>query len=132
VKREGAGERRNELNRSRNVRTARRGDAGAPPDAARAKKPPPFDAKAEFPLIGDSSMGPQAGGRAMAKLAKEFTMTVGGRPEARDYNLTSATPDELGFEAGAWISKADVVIVLEGDPWITQLRRTRAGTPTRS
>jgi acetolactate synthase-1/2/3 large subunit len=84
-------------------------------------------AKAEFPLIVTSSIGrdPRAV-EELAKLAQEFTLPV-VQTEARDYNLPSDHPMNLGFEAGAWISKADVVIVLESViPWIP-----RSGGPRK-
>jgi acetolactate synthase-1/2/3 large subunit len=76
-------------------------------------------AKAEFPLIVTSSIGrdPQAV-QELAKLAAEFSLPV-VQTEARDFNLPSDHPMNLGFEAGKWIPKADVVIVLESViPWI--------------
>ena len=47
--------------------------------------------------------------------------------EARDYNIASDHPMNLGFDAASWIAKADLVIVLEcAVPWIP-----RSGGPGR-
>jgi acetolactate synthase-1/2/3 large subunit len=76
-------------------------------------------AKAEFPLIITSTIGRDpAAVVELGKLADEFTIPV-VQAEARDFNLPTDHPMHLGFEAGPWISKADVVIVLESViPWI--------------
>src|SRR5712675_56788 len=76
-------------------------------------------AKAEFPLIVTSSIGRDpAAITELAKLAEEFTLPV-VQTEARDFNLPSDHPMNLGFEAAHWIPKADLVIVLESViPWI--------------
>ena len=76
-------------------------------------------AKAEFPLIVTSTIGrdPEAVVE-LAKLADEFSIPV-VQNEARDFNLPTDHPMHLGFEAGPWIKKADVVIVLDCViPWI--------------
>jgi acetolactate synthase I/II/III large subunit len=76
-------------------------------------------AKAEFPLIVTSSIGrdPAAVGE-LAKLADEFALPV-VQTEARDFNLPSDHPMNLGFEAKPWLAKADLIVVLESVvPWI--------------
>ena len=82
-------------------------------------------AKAQFPLIVTSSIGRDpAAITELAKLADEFSLPV-VQTEARDYNMASDHPMNLGFEAASWIAKADLVIVLEcAIPWIP-----RAGGP---
>src|SRR5262245_929085 len=70
-------------------------------------------AKAEFPLIVTSTIGRDpAAVVELAKLADEFTIPV-VQAEARDFNLPTDHPMHLGFEAGPWVKKADVVIVLD-------------------
>jgi acetolactate synthase-1/2/3 large subunit len=76
-------------------------------------------AKAEFPLIVTSSIGrnPSAIGELEA-LAQEFTIPV-VQTEARDYNMATSHPMNLGFETGPWLGKADVILVLDSVvPWI--------------
>ncbi len=83
-------------------------------------------AKAEFPLIVTSSIGrnPAAVGE-LARLADEFTLPV-VQSEARDFNLPTDHPMHLGFEAGTWISKADVIVVLDSViPWIPRAHMPR-------
>jgi acetolactate synthase I/II/III large subunit len=84
-------------------------------------------AKAEFPLIVTSSIGRDpAAITELGKLADEFAIPV-VQTEARDYNMASDHPMNLGFEAAAWIAKADLVIVLECViPWIP-----KSGGPRR-
>ena len=54
----------------------------------------------------------------LGKLADEFAIPV-VQTEARDFNLPTDHPMHLGFEAGPWVKKADVVIVLDCViPWI--------------
>jgi acetolactate synthase I/II/III large subunit len=82
-------------------------------------------AKAEFPLILTASGGrtPQAFA-ALAALAEEFVLPV-IQSEARDINLPSNHPMNLGFDNGDWLKAADVLIVLDSPvPWIP-----RAGGP---
>jgi acetolactate synthase-1/2/3 large subunit len=76
-------------------------------------------AKAAFPLIVTSSVGrnPEAIGELEA-LAQEFTIPV-VQTEARDYNMSTSHPLNLGFETGPWLGKADVIVVLDSVvPWI--------------
>jgi acetolactate synthase-1/2/3 large subunit len=76
-------------------------------------------AKASFPLIVTSSVGrnPAAIGELEA-LAQEFTIPV-VQTEARDYNMSTGHPMNLGFETGPWLGKADVIVVLDSVvPWI--------------
>jgi acetolactate synthase-1/2/3 large subunit len=85
-------------------------------------------AKAEFPVIVTSSIGrnPEAV-EELAKLAAEFAIPV-AQAEARDFNLPTDHPMHVGFEAGHWVKKADLVIVLESViPWIP-----KSGGPSRN
>jgi acetolactate synthase-1/2/3 large subunit len=84
-------------------------------------------AKAEFPLIVTSTIGrdPEAV-TELAALASEFAIPV-VQSEARDYNLPTDHPMHLGFEAGPWVAKADVIVVLDSVvPWIP-----KSGGPRR-
>jgi acetolactate synthase-1/2/3 large subunit len=76
-------------------------------------------AKAEFPLIVTSSAGrSRAAFDALAALADEFALPV-VQNEARDINLASNHPMNLGFAAAPFLPKADVVLVIESTvPWI--------------
>jgi acetolactate synthase-1/2/3 large subunit len=83
-------------------------------------------AKADFPLIVTSSIGRNPDAiTELAKLADEFTLPV-VQAEARDFNLPTDHPMHLGFEAAAWISKADVIVVLDSViPWIPRTNGPR-------
>ena len=84
-------------------------------------------AKAEFPLIVTSTVGrdPTAV-TELAALANEFALPV-VQSEARDFNLPTDHPMHLGFEAGPWVAKADVIVVLDSVvPWIP-----KSGGPRR-
>jgi len=76
-------------------------------------------AKAEFPLIVTSTVGRDpAAVTELAALANEFALPV-VQAEARDFNLPTDHPMHLGFEAGPWVAKADVIVVLDSVvPWI--------------
>jgi acetolactate synthase I/II/III large subunit len=76
-------------------------------------------ANAEFPLIVTSSAGrSREAFDALAALAQEFALPV-VQNEARDVNLPSNHPMNLGFAAAPFLPKADVVLVLESIvPWI--------------
>jgi acetolactate synthase-1/2/3 large subunit len=83
-------------------------------------------AKAEFPLIITSSVGrdPQAV-EELGALAQEYTIPV-VQSEARDYNLPTDHPMNLGFEPPAWLAKADVIVVLDSVvPWIPKTHGPR-------
>ena len=70
-------------------------------------------AKAEFPLIVTSSAGrSREAFDELAALAEEFALPV-VQNEARDFNLPSNHPMNLGFAAAPFLPKADVVLVLE-------------------
>ena len=85
-------------------------------------------AKAEFPLIVTSSAGrSRAAFDELAALAEEFALPV-VQNEARDINLASNHPMNLGFAAAPFLPKADVVLVIDSIvPWIP-----RAATPGRN
>jgi acetolactate synthase-1/2/3 large subunit len=76
-------------------------------------------AKAEFPLIVTSSVGRDpAAVEELAALAQDFAIPV-VQSEARDYNLSTNHSMNIGFEPGAWLAKADVIVVLDSVvPWI--------------
>ncbi|MCC6890519.1 MAG: thiamine pyrophosphate-requiring protein [Hyphomicrobiales bacterium] len=76
-------------------------------------------AKAEFPLIVTSSIGRNpAAVTELAELADAFAIPV-VQTEARDFNLPTDHAMHLGFDAGPWIKKADLIIVLDcAIPWI--------------
>ncbi len=83
-------------------------------------------AKAEFPLIVTSSSGrvPAAVG-ALAALAEQFALPV-VQAEARDMNLPSDHPMHLGHDPGAFLPKADVVIVIDSVvPWMPRNHQPR-------
>jgi acetolactate synthase-1/2/3 large subunit len=84
-------------------------------------------AKAEFPLIVTSSAGrSREAFDELAALAEEFALPV-VQNEARDINLPSNHPMNLGFAAAPFLPTADVVLVLESIvPWIP-----RTVTPKR-
>ncbi len=85
-------------------------------------------AKAEFPLIVTSSVGrvPAAVG-ALAALADEFALPV-VQAEPRDMNLPTDHPMHLGYDAGAFLPKADVVIVIDSVvPWMPRNHQPRKG-----
>ena len=84
-------------------------------------------AKAEFPLIVTSSVGRDpAAVEQLAALAQEFAIPV-VQSEARDFNLPTDHAMHLGFEAGAWLGKADVIVVLDSVvPWIPRLHQPRS------
>jgi len=70
-------------------------------------------AKAEFPLIVTSSVGRNpAAVDQLAALAQEFAIPV-VQSEARDFNLPTDHAMHIGYEPGAWIGKADVILVLD-------------------
>ena len=85
-------------------------------------------AKAEFPLIITSSAGrTREAFDELAALAEEFALPV-VQNEARDINLASNHPMNLGFAAAPFLPKADVVLVIDSIvPWIP-----RAVTPGRN
>ncbi|HEX9461582.1 MAG TPA: thiamine pyrophosphate-requiring protein [Alphaproteobacteria bacterium] len=85
-------------------------------------------ARAEFPLIIASAAGrnPEAVG-ALAALAQDFALPV-VQNEARDLNLPTDHPMHLGFESGAWLDKADAILVLDSIvPWIPRVATPKAG-----
>jgi acetolactate synthase-1/2/3 large subunit len=84
-------------------------------------------ASAEFPLILTATGGRTPEGfAALAALAEEFALPV-VQGEARDINLPTNHAMSLGFDNGAWLGQADVIIVLDSPvPWIP-----RAGVPPK-
>ena len=83
-------------------------------------------AKAELPLIVTASGGrtPEAFAELTA-LAEEFALPV-VQSEARDFNLSTDHAMNIGFEPGQWLSKADVILVIDSIvPWIPRMHSPR-------
>jgi acetolactate synthase I/II/III large subunit len=101
--------------------------ASAPmPSHAAIEEAAALIAKAEFPLILTSSAGraPEAMA-ALAALADEFALPV-VQSEARDISLPTDHAMCLGFDAGAYLGKADVVAVFDSAvPWIPRAHPLR-------
>jgi acetolactate synthase-1/2/3 large subunit len=85
-------------------------------------------ANAEFPLIVTSSAGrSREAFDALSVLAQEFALPV-VQNEARDINLATDHPMNLGFAAAPFLPKADVVLVIESIvPWIPRSIAPRRG-----
>ena len=83
-------------------------------------------AKAELPLIVTSSAGRVPGAvDALADLAGEFALPV-VQAEPRDMNLPTDHPMHLGYDVGALLAKADVVIVIDSVvPWMPRNHQPR-------
>ena len=95
------------------------GASAASPAAAAIEETARLIAKAEFPLLVTSSGGrtPEAFAE-LAALADAFALPV-VQSEARDINLPSDHPMNLGFDIAALLPKADVVVVIEAAvPWV--------------
>src|SRR5262249_58942172 len=102
--------------------------AAAPAPSQRAiEEAASLIARAEFPLIITSSAGrSRAAFDELAALAEEFALPV-VQNEARDLNLASNHPINLGFAAAPFLPKVDVVLVIDSIvPWIP-----RSATPKR-
>jgi acetolactate synthase-1/2/3 large subunit len=102
--------------------------ASAPvPSQAAIEEAAALIAKAEFPLILTSSAGraPEAMA-ALSALSDEFALPV-VQSEARDISLPTDHAMCLGFDAGAFLGKADVVAVFDSAvPWIPRAHPLRA------
>src|SRR5262249_15347588 len=62
---------------------------------------------------------------ALAALAEQFALPV-VQAEARDMNLPTDHPMHLGHDAGAFLPKADVVIVIDSVvPWMPRNHQPR-------
>ncbi len=98
------------------------GVADAVPPQAAIEDAARILAGAEFPLIVTSSSGrAPAAFAALAALAEEFALPV-VQSEARDLNLPTDHPMHLGFDAAAWLGKADAVVVLDSVvPWMPRV-----------
>jgi acetolactate synthase I/II/III large subunit len=83
-------------------------------------------AKAEFPLIITSSAGrSRAAFDELSALAEEFALPV-VQNEARDINLPSNHPMNLGYASAPFLPKADVVLVIDSIvPWIPKAAMPR-------
>src|SRR5262249_5196423 len=94
--------------------------AAAPAPSQRAiEEAASLIARAEFPLIVTSSAGrSRAAFDELATLAEEFALPV-VQNEARDLNLASNHPMNLGYVAAPFLARADVILVIESIvPWI--------------
>jgi acetolactate synthase-1/2/3 large subunit len=94
--------------------------SSAPAPSARAiEEVASLVANAEFPLIVTSSAGrTRAAFDELSALAQEFALPV-VQNEARDINLATNHPMNLGFAAAPFLPKADVVLVIESTvPWV--------------
>jgi acetolactate synthase-1/2/3 large subunit len=83
-------------------------------------------AAAEFPLIITSSVGrTPAAIDELAALADAFALPV-VQSDPRDFNLPADHAMHVGFEPGAFLPKADVVVVLESAvPWLPNVTTPR-------
>ncbi|MFL6799962.1 MAG: thiamine pyrophosphate-requiring protein [Xanthobacteraceae bacterium] len=83
-------------------------------------------ASAEFPLIVTSSVGRvPAAVSALAALAQDFALPV-VQAEPRDLNLPTDHPMHLGYDVGALLAKADVVVVIDSVvPWMPRNHQPR-------
>jgi acetolactate synthase I/II/III large subunit len=83
-------------------------------------------ANAEFPLIVTSSSGRvRAAIDALGSLADEFALPV-VQAEPRDMNLPTDHPMHLGYDVGALLAKADVVVVIDSVvPWMPRNHQPR-------
>jgi acetolactate synthase-1/2/3 large subunit len=84
-------------------------------------------AKAEHPLIVTAALGRSAEAvAALGDLAKDFAIPV-VQPFATDLNLPTDHPMHLGFETGAHLAQADVIVVINaGVPWMPRLAKPKA------
>src|SRR4051812_33375325 len=103
------------------------GAAPPAPDQRAIEEAASLLAKAEFPLIITSSAGrSREAFDELSALAEEFALPV-VQNEARDINLPSNHPMNLGYAAAPFLPKADVILVIDSIvPWIP-----RAATPKR-
>src|SRR5947209_3773737 len=61
----------------------------------------------------------------LAALAQDFAIPV-VQSEARDFNLPTDHAMHIGYEPGAWLAKADVIVVLDSVvPWIPKTHGPR-------
>jgi acetolactate synthase-1/2/3 large subunit len=104
---------------SRRNGTRELGSVPAEPSRAAIEEAANLIANAEFPIIITSTAGRKpAAFMELAALAEEFALPV-VQSEARDANIATDHPMNLGFDVGALLPKADVVLVLESAvPWI--------------
>ena len=96
--------------------------ASPAPDVAALAQAADWLAAAERPLIVTASFGQEAWAvPRLAQLAERFALpVVGYRP--RYVFLPSAHPMHMGYEPGALLAEADVVVALDCDvPWIPKL-----------
>ena len=84
-------------------------------------------AKAEYPLIVTAALGRSAAAvSALADLAQDFAIPV-VQPFATDLNLPTDHPMHLGFETGAHLAQADVILVINsGVPWMPKMAKPKA------
>jgi acetolactate synthase-1/2/3 large subunit len=84
-------------------------------------------AKAEHPLIVTAALGRSAEAvAALGDLARDFAIPV-VQPFATDLNLPTDHPMHLGFETGAHLAQADVIVVINaGVPWMPRMAKPKA------
>lgn len=84
-------------------------------------------AKAEYPLIVTAALGRSVEAfNALSGLAADFAIPV-VQPFATDLNLPTDHPMNLGFDTGAHLAQADVVIVINSAvPWMPRMAKPKA------
>jgi len=84
-------------------------------------------ANAEYPLIITAALGRSAAAvKALGDLAADFAIPV-AQPFATDLNLTTDHPMHVGFETGAHLGQADVILVINaGVPWMPKMAKPKA------
>lgn len=84
-------------------------------------------AAAEYPLIVTTALGRSAQAvAALGKLAAAFAIPV-AQPFATDLNLPTDHPMHVGFETGAHLAQADVILVINADvPWMPKMAKPKA------
>jgi acetolactate synthase I/II/III large subunit len=84
-------------------------------------------AKAEYPLIITAALGRTGEAmQALGDLAGEFAIPV-VQPFATDLNLPTDHPMHAGFDTGAHLAQADVILVINsGVPWMPKMAKPKA------
>ncbi len=95
------------------------GNIPAEPSAKAIQEAAELITKAKFPLIITSTSGRNSATVGhLAALANDFDIAV-VQPGTQDMNLPSDHPMHLGYQAGPFLEKADVIVVIDSDiPWI--------------
>ena len=99
--------------------------------ASRSRRWPNGSPAAERPLIITTDAAPRRGARAR-RSSPSATRSRWSRTIRAASCLPSSHPMHIGYEPGALLADADLVIVLECDvPWIPHLQHPAAGLPHR-